>query len=438
MVTEIGRRPAIDAASLAVFRILFGLLMAVSTVRFMALGWVGEFYVVPTFHFTWDLLPWVAPLPAPLMYGLFSALVVLALAVAAGFHYRLCTALFFAGFTYVELIDKTTYLNHYYLASLLSGLLVFLPANAVWSVDAWRRPGAYSPTIPSWTVDLLRFQIGVVYVFAGLAKINADWLLEAQPLRIWLAASSDMPIVGPLFAQVWAAYVFSWFGAAYDLAIVIFLLWRPTRPVAYATVVLFHVMTALLFPIGMFPWIMIAVTTIFFLPDWPRRFIGGRGTSQAHPLQPIAQATSMAMSIRTAAFIAVYVVIQVALPLRAYWPGADPEWTCRGFNFAWRVMLVEKAGHTELVAADRGTGRQWPIRTRDYVTERQEKMMAQDPFMIRALARHVADDLRARGAGNVEVRADSFAALNGHPLQRLIDPAVDLSAAVPSNWIVPR
>jgi hypothetical protein len=101
-------------------------------------------------------------------------------------------------------------------------------------------------------------------------------------------------------------------------------------------------------------------------------------------------------------------------------------------------MLVEKAGHTELVAADRGTGRQWPIRTRDYVTERQEKMMAQDPFMIRALARHVADDLRARGAGDVEVRADSFAALNGHPLQRLIDPAVDLSAAVPPNWIVPR
>jgi hypothetical protein len=139
----------------------------------------------------------------------------------------------------------------------------------------------------------------------------------------------------------------------------------------------------------------------------------------------------------TAALIALYVVVQLALPLRSYWPGADPAWTYRGFNFAWRVMLVEKAGHTDLFAGDRATGRRWPIRMRDYVTERQEKMMAQDPFMIRALARRVAVDLRARGVTDVAVRADSFAAINGHPLQRLIDPDVDLSAALPPNWIVP-
>src|SRR5262249_53912117 len=103
----------------------------------------------------------------------------------------------------------------------------------------------------------------------------------------------------------------------------------------------------------------------------------------------------------------------------------------------WRVMLIEKAGHTELVAVDRASGRQWPVRLRDYVTERQEKMMAQDPFMIRALARHVADDLRARGVTGAEVRADSFASLNGRPAQRLIDPGVDLAAARLPEWIVP-
>jgi hypothetical protein len=125
------------------------------------------------------------------------------------------------------------------------------------------------------------------------------------------------------------------------------------------------------------------------------------------------------------------------LPLRAYWPGIDPEWTYRGFNFAWRVMLVEKAGHTALTAMDRSTGRQWPVRMRDYVTQRQEKMMAQDPFMIRALARHVAADLCARGVAGAAVRADSFASLNGRPAQRLIDPGVDLAAALPRDWIVP-
>jgi hypothetical protein len=140
----------------------------------------------------------------------------------------------------------------------------------------------------------------------------------------------------------------------------------------------------------------------------------------------------------TVALLALYAAVQVALPLRAYWPGTDPDWTCRGFNFAWRVMLVEKAGFTEFVARDTATGREWIVPARDYITERQEKMMAQDPFMVRALARHIAADLRARGFAGIEVRADAFAAINGHPAQRLIDPQVDLTSTVPPGWIVAR
>ena len=421
----------VDGASLAAFRILFGLLMAASTIRFMALGWVDEFYVLPTFHLTWDPFPWVQPLPAGLMHLHFTALVLLALAVALGFHYRVSMFLFFAGFTYVELIDKTTYLNHYYLVSLLSGLLVVLPAHQMWSVDGWRRNGPADGTVPAWTVALLRFQIGVVYVFAGLAKLNADWLLDAQPLRIWLAARSDLSMVGPFFTQLWVAYAFSWFGAAYDLTIVFFLLWGRTRLAAYVTVIVFHLMTAVLFPIGMFPWIMIVATLIFFPPDWPRRLFGRPRTHQ------FTNSPTRQFSRWTTALLAVYAAVQIAVPLRAYWPGTDSNWTCRGFNFAWRVMLVEKAGYTELIAGVRSTGKRWPVRMRDYVTERQEKMMAQDPFMVRALARHVAAGLQARGIAGVEVRADSFASLNGRPVQRLIDPRVDLAAPSPPGWIVP-
>ena len=137
----------------------------------------------------------------------------------------------------------------------MSGLLVVLPAHAIWSVDAWRRGAAPPPTVPAWTVNLLRFQIGVVYVFAGLAKINARLAARrAQPLRIWLAARSDTADHRSVCSRnSGSRYAFSWFGAAYDLTIVLLLSWRRTRPLAYATVIVFHVMTALLFPIGMFP-----------------------------------------------------------------------------------------------------------------------------------------------------------------------------------------
>jgi hypothetical protein len=369
------------------------------------------------------------------MYAHFWGLAVLALAIALGFHSRACSALFFAGFTYVELLGKATYLNHYYLISLLTGLLAVMPAHRTWSIDAWRQPGSALATVPAWTVDLVRFQLGVVYVFAGLAKLNADWLLHAQPLRIWLAARSDLPLAGWLLAQLPAAYIFSWCGALFDLGIVIPLMWPCTRPAAYATVVIFHALTGLLFPIGMFPWIMIVGTLIFFPPDWPRRWLPATRAS-AGTTAPGTPTTGMLTS-RGRLLIVVYAAFQIALPLRSYWPGTEPDWTNRGFNFAWRVMLVEKSGYVAFTVNEPSTGRRWTVRTGDYVTARQARMMAQDPEMIRTLARQIAADWRVRGMPGVEVRADAFAALNGRPLQRLLDPHVDLAEPHLSNWIVP-
>jgi vitamin K-dependent gamma-carboxylase len=421
----------VDAASLAVFRMLFGLLLAGSMVRFLALGWVDEFYVAPTFHFTWALAPWAAPWPGWLMHAHFVALAILGCAIAVGYRYRVCAALFFLGFTYVELLDKTTYLNHYYLVSLLTGLLVVIPAHRAWSFDSWGRGGPL-PTVPVWTLNLMRFQIAVVYLFAGLAKLNHDWLMTAQPMRMWLAARSDLAIIGPFLASEPLAYAFSWLGAAYDLSIVFLLLRRRTRPLAYVSVLIFHAMTAVLFPIGMFPWIMTVATLVFFSPDWPRRWLQRWTMTGGANDAPITQMPAWSLAV-----LVLYVGVQIALPLRAYWPGVDPDWTTRGFNFAWRVMLVEKSGYTELVARDRLTSERWRIDLREFVTERQQRMMAQDPFMVRALARHVAADLRARGNREVEVRAESFASLNGRPPQYLIDPRVDLVGPLGPGWILP-
>lgn len=275
--------------------------------------------------------------------------------------------------------------------------------------------------------------MAVVYVFAGLAKLDSDWLLDAQPLRIWLAARSDMPIIGPLLGEVWIAYAFSWFGAFYDLSIVGFLLWRRTRAIAYATVIVFHTLTWVLFPIGMFPWIMIVATLVFFPPHWPRAWL----RNVALPGRLAEPVVKCVAGNRCVALLAIYVAIQLAIPLRSFWPGADPNWTGRGFNFAWRVMLVEKAGHSEFLSHDPSTGRTRRLRTRDYITERQERAMAQDPDMIRTLARRMAAQLRAHGVAGIEVRAASVASLNGRPAQRLIDPRVDLVGPVPPGWILP-
>src|SRR5262249_9978442 len=125
--------------------------------------------------------------------------------------------------------------------------------------------------VPAWTVWLLRFQLGVVYVFGAVAKLNPDWLLHAQPLRIWLGANADLPIIGYWVEQPWLAYACAYAGLLFAACVVPVLVGRRTRSAAFAAVIAFHVLTALLFPIGMFPWIMMALTPVFFDPSWPRR-----------------------------------------------------------------------------------------------------------------------------------------------------------------------
>ncbi len=191
------------------------------------------------------------------MYALFAALGLFALGIAAGYRYRLCALLFFLGFTYVELLDKTANLNHYYWAALVSLMMVFLPLHRSLSVDAWLGSRTVWRKAPVGALSLLRAQLAAVYIFAGIANLNADWLVEARPLRIWLQDHAGLPMVGPLLSEVWAAYAFSWAGAFFDLSIIGWLIRRRTRPIACVALVVFHLMTYLFFPqIGVFPLLM--------------------------------------------------------------------------------------------------------------------------------------------------------------------------------------
>jgi vitamin K-dependent gamma-carboxylase len=443
----------VDIASLAAFRFLFGLVMAAAMVRFLCKGWVRQLYVEPAFYFPYTGFEWIHPWPGALMHVHFIMLALLAACVALGFFYRICITLFFLGFTYVELLDQTAYLNHYYLVSLLSGIMIFLPAHRGWSMDAWLNPRSKQSTVPAWTINLLRFQIAVVYFFAGLAKVNADWLWKAQPLRIWLAARSDLPIFGSLLGQTWVAYVASWSGAIYDLTIVFFLMSQRTRKVAFLAVIAFHLGTWVLFNIGMFPWIMIAASTVFFSSDWPRLCMAHCIPQTARWLRRpswTAWAKSWGREVPSAGAIAVahprllwvllafYAVLQVCLPLRPYLLNKEePAWGCHGFNMAWQVMVAEKTGYVEFYELDPLTGKRRRIRTGDYITPRQEMLMAQDPYLIQVLARRISADIKARGKNNFRIVVNAFATVNGRPSQQIVDPQADVANRSPTEWILP-
>ncbi|WP_308992143.1 HTTM domain-containing protein [Mariniflexile litorale] len=433
-----------DAAPLAVFRMLFGVMMLFSIIRFWAYGWIETLYINPKFHFTYYGFEFIKPLGV-YTYGLFAICGFSALLVAIGLKYRLAIIVFFLSFTYIELMDKTTYLNHYYCISLLSFLMIFLPANSYFSVDNLIKKESFK-FIPKWTIDSLKLLLGMVYFYAGLAKINSDWLFKAMPLKIWLPSKYDLPFIGEgIMQQEWFHYAMSWSGMLYDLSIPFLLLYKKTRWVAFATVVCFHVFTSVLFPIGMFPYIMIVSTLIFFSASFHHKII----SILKNILKPfnrnfkidlkdtfVFKKQNLVVSI-----ITVFFVIQLVLPFRYMFYPSELFWTEEGYRFSWRVMLMEKMGMSTFKIANAKTGSSFYVDNKDFLTPFQEKQMSFQPDFILEYAHYLGDHFTSQGHENVQVFVESYVALNGRLSRPYIDSKVDLYKEKESfqhkTWILP-
>ncbi|MFK7786142.1 MAG: HTTM domain-containing protein [Crocinitomicaceae bacterium] len=437
----------VSNAPLIIFRIIFGALMLFGISRFLFNGWVEQLYIQPEHHFTYLGFDWVQPLEGNLMYVPFILMIIASISIILGMFYRWGAVIFFICFTYVELLDKSNYLNHYYFVSLVSFLMIWLPANARFSLDARLYPRIARIRMRQWHSGIIKFQLAVVYIFAGIAKINTDWLLEAQPLKTWLQAHHNIPVIGEYFQQEWLAYLFSWTGCFYDLFIVFFLLSRRFRPYAYFFVVFFHLMTWYLFPIGVFPWVMIFSTLIFFSTDFHEgilnrlslvKFTGKKYTPLPKPRK----------FVRTA--ILIYIIIQLLVPMRFLLYKGDLFWNEEGFRFSWRVMLMHKEGYATFYLVDKATGRESEIQNSDFLTQTQEDQMATQPDMILQYAQILKEhyDGRVLRYGDYkfpikdpEIRAEIYVSLNGRPSQLFVDKKHDLTQfpynLAHRNWIEP-
>lgn len=429
----------VHIAPLVVFRIVFGLMMFGATIRFWANGWIQSLYVDPDFYFPYLGLEWIKPLGSTGMHLIFFVIGISALFIALGLFFRISALTFSLCFTYVELIDKTPYLNHYYFICIVSFLLFLMPAHRYFSLDVFfkiAKPVTHVQQIFPFTIKL---QLACVYFFAGIAKIHPDWMFEALPLKIWLPAREDMPVLGPLFAQEWTAYVFSWIGLLFDLFIPFILFNSRFRWVGYIVVVVFHVLTWMLFNIGMFPFVMIGSTLIFFSEGFHMKVIERiRIIFRIKPAYLQQNALRAGFLFRS--FIIIYFFIQVLLPFRyVLYPG-NLFWTEEGFRFSWRVMLMEKTGTAFFTVCQ--DGKCVEIDNSDYLTRFQEKMMSTQPDMILQYAHYLRDQFTNKKLGvgstdftftNPEVYVNSFVSLNGRGSRPFIDPKVDL-AKQEASW----
>jgi len=413
-----------------------------SIIRFWSRGWIEKLYLEPDFHFTYLGFSWVQPLGI-YTYLIFFICFLSALFVTIGYKYRFSIIALFLSFTYIELMDKTTYLNHYYLISCISFLMIFLPASSYFSIDSGRNKFH----IPKWSVDSIKILLIIVYLYAGLAKINSDWLIQAQPLKLWLKTKYSIPLIGDtLLQKEFIHYLFSWGGMLYDISIPFLLLVKRTRIFAFIMVIIFHVLTRILFPpIGMFPYIMIFSCIIFFDNSVHQKILDFISKSFKINHNKIYEEKILEnksfINQFSLIFVCFFLFVQLIFPLRnKFYPG-ELLWTEQGYRFSWRVMLVEKTGYTTFKVVDQSNGKHILIDNADYLTEFQEKQMSFQSDFILEYAHYIGDIYKKKGFKDIAVYAESYVTINGRPSQLYIDPMVNLYKKNRSlknkEWIMP-
>ncbi|MEM9931105.1 MAG: HTTM domain-containing protein, partial [Bacteroidota bacterium] len=406
---------------------------------------------------------WVQPFPEPFLSLFFIVGFLLGIAVALGWRFRLTAPLFALAFTYLFLLEKAHYLNHAYLFCWLAWLLVFTPAWREWSLDVRRQPRQWSPVAPAWSVYLFPALMGLVYFFGGIAKMNYDWLVEAMPLHMWISRRSDMFLLGPLWAEKTTAYVMAWGGMLLDFTAPFLLLHKRLRWVALALLTFFHATNHLIFQIGIFPYLSMVLTSMFFAPDWPKRFVRwlasfvaltrvqrwvvgwqsrvGAVASAATQEPPGNSASRLnriwqfdaSRSRPALLFMVLIFSIHLYLPFRHWLFASDVNWSEEGHRYSWRMMLRSKQGAGSYLLVDRATGEEEVVTLIDSLTRVQYRKMATHPDMILQYA-HKLRDQRAALGQEVAIYARFRVRLNGRTRHNYIDPKVDLSEVEWTWW----
>ncbi len=426
----------IDNSSLIVFRVLFGLLITLEAWGAIATGWVKRVLVEPEFTFNFLGLNFLQYLQGPYMYIHFVLMGCFGLMVMTGYRYKIGVYAYTVFWIAAYFMQKSAYNNHYYLLIIILFFMCIAPAHRYFSFDAKRNPNLQSTSMPNWIRIFIIAQLWVVYTYASVAKFYPDWLDGTFP-ELLMNGKRNLPLVGEALQIDFAHQSIIYVGILFDLLIVPMLLWKPTRMFAFVFGIFFHLFNSFVFHIGIFPYLSLAFM-LFFFPSQ-------RINSQFLSRKPFYNKAEVLLPSRNKqnlliAFLAIWFLIQIALPVRHHFINSDVLWSEEGHRLSWRMMLRAKKGITYYKVVDTKTNDTITIKPSQYITDRQHKVMSK-PDCIWQLAQYIHQDFEAKGK-NVKVYAYSKVKVNTRPYYKLIDSSVDL-AKVNFNyfktnpWILP-
>ncbi|GAB5401068.1 MAG: HTTM domain-containing protein [Aureisphaera sp.] len=410
----------IDNTGLVLWRIAFGLLIALEGFGAIATGWVRRTLVEPDFTFNFIGFDFLQPLPGMGMYFYFAVLGVLGVCVMLGYRYRYAMFCYALMWTSVYLMQKTSYNNHYYLMMLLCWIMVFLPANRWLSLDVKRKPSLRSLSMPQWVKIILILQVFIVFTYASIAKMYPDWFNLKAPALLMLGKQKYW-LIGNLLQETWVHYSIAYFGLLFDLLIIPLFIWKRTRVLAFGLSLFFHLFNSIVFQIGIFPYMSIAFAFFFFSSETLiKRCKLKREVYQGNDIKvsSIAKPAILVFSI--------YFLFQIGLPLRHWFFTDDVLWTEEGHRLSWRMMLRSRSGLLSVWVEDKETGERTKYPYKEMLSKKQKRNVQTKPDLIWQLAQRI-HAIELEKGNDVAVFANCKVKINGGVYHPLIDPKVDLA-----------
>ena len=412
---------AIDNSPLIVFRILFGFLIACESFGAILTGWVKRVLTDPQFTFSFIGFEWLQPLPGFGMYFYFVLMGFFGLAIMLGYRYRIAITSYTILWAGVYFMQKSSYNNHYYLLLLISFLLIFLPANRYASLDVKQNRVSEEKTMPYWISLLFIIQVGIVYVFASLAKFYPDWL-DGTFTKNLLSGTTSRPFFLELFSQKWFYLFIAYAGILFDLLIVPFLLFKKTRTLALIASVIFHIFNSITLQIGIFPFFALTFALFFYEPETIRRLFLRK--------KPKLEDENLSQNLygkRIVYFLMIpYLIIQIALPLRHHFIEGDVLWTEEGHRLSWRMMLRERNGYITIQIKDLKTGSVSIYDYRKNLTDKQAQNLATKPDFIWQYCQRIKEEYKGKP---IAIYIDCKNSINRKEYKSLIDPNYDMAKA---------
>jgi vitamin K-dependent gamma-carboxylase len=420
----------VSTTQLAVFRILFGFLLACESFGAIATGWVKTVFIDSKFTFNFIGFEFLQALHGEKMYAYYVGMGILGILICIGKFYRISMFLFTLMWSGVYLAQKEHYNNHYYFLMLLCFMMNFIPAHCKASFDAKQNHNLRADFIVRWLPYSLLFIVAILYFYAALAKFYPDWLdgtfakilLEGMTTRTWLLE---------IFTQKWFLLLYSYFGIVFDLLVIVALIYRPTRKLAFLASFVFHISNAITLKIGIFPFLALSFLVFFVDENYLNKKILRNQSLEGKTYIETRKWVQYAFVL--------FFILQLLLPLRHYFIQGNVFWTEEGHRLSWRMMLREKQGTLSIRLVDKETKKVTYHNITNDLTHKQQRVVATSPDMLWQYCQY----LKKINNNKVSVYADCHVSLNRRTSVRLVNPDVDMAAATYSHfkhnsWITPQ